>query len=217
MEKPSIYTIAEMAGVSTATVSRALSGKGGIRPDTRQRILDVAAQLNYRPSQLARRLSASDITIGVLYSGQQLEEFGLEIFRGAYDAGQELADYLKKEGYQVTQATISRDIRELKLTKIATNDGRQKYALMQPHGAGMNEKYLRVLKDGFISMDMAQNILVIKTVSGMAMAVAAAIDAMHWSEVAGCIAGDDTIMCAIRSTEDTLRVMDKISRIVGRQ
>ena len=96
MEKPSIYTIAEMAGVSTATVSRALSGKGGIRPDTRQRILDVAAQLNYRPSQLARRLSASDITIGVLYTGQQLEEFGLEIFRGAYDAGQELADYRVK-------------------------------------------------------------------------------------------------------------------------
>ena len=130
---------------------------------------------------------------------------------------EELADYLKKEGYRVTQATISRDIRELKLTKIATNDGRQKYALMQPQGAGMNEKYLRVLKDGFVSMDMAQNILVIKTVSGMAMAVAAAIDAMHWSEVAGCIAGDDIIMCAIRSAEDTLRVMDKIGRIAGRQ
>lgn len=130
---------------------------------------------------------------------------------------EELADYLKKEGYRVTQATISRDIRELKLTKIATNDGRQKYALMQPQGAGMNEKYLRVLKDGFVSMDMAQNILVIKTVSGMAMAVAAAIDAMHWPEVAGCIAGDDTIMCAIRSAEDTLRVMDKIGRIAGRQ
>ena len=117
----------------------------------------------------------------------------------------------------MTQATISRDIRELKLTKIATNDGRQKYALMQPQQTGMNEKYLRVLKDGFLSMDMAQNILVIKTVSGMAMAVAAAIDAMHWSEVAGCIAGDDTIMCAVRSVDDTLRVMDKISRVVGRK
>ena len=88
---------------------------------------------------------------------------------------------------------------------------------MQPQPAGMNEKYLRVLKDGFLSMDMAQNILVIKTVSGMAMAVAAAIDAMHWSEVAGCIAGDDTIMCAVRSVDDTLRVMDKISRVVGRK
>ena len=132
------------------------------------------------------------------------------------EAQEELADYLKKEGYRVTQATISRDIRELKLTKISTNDGRQKYALMQNHSAGMNEKYLRVLKDGFVSMDMAQNILVVKTVSGMAMAVAAAIDAMHWSEVAGCIAGDDTIMCAIRSVDDTIRVMDKIHKIVGK-
>jgi transcriptional regulator of arginine metabolism len=116
----------------------------------------------------------------------------------------------------VTQATVSRDIRELGLTKIATKNGRQKYAMMQGHSTQMNEKYLRVLKDGFVSMDMAQNILIVKTVSGMAMAVAAAIDAMHWSEVAGCIAGDDTIMCAIRSTDDTIHVMDKISRIVGR-
>lgn len=129
---------------------------------------------------------------------------------------EELADYLKKEGYRVTQATISRDIRELKLTKISTSDGKQKYALMQNQSAGMNEKYLRVLKDGFVSMDMAQNILVVKTVSGMAMAVAAAIDAMHWTEVAGCIAGDDTIMCAIRSVDDTIRVMDKIHKIVGK-
>lgn len=129
---------------------------------------------------------------------------------------EELADYLKKEGYRVTQATISRDIRELKLTKISTGDGKQKYALMHHQSTGMNEKYLRVLKDGFVSMDMAQNILVVKTVSGMAMAVAAAIDAMHWSEVAGSIAGDDTIMCAIRSVEDTIVVMDKIQKIIGK-
>lgn len=137
---------------------------------------------------------------------------------GKYDieTQEELADYLNQEGYRVTQATISRDIRELKLTKIATNDGKQKYALMHTQGAGMNEKYLRVLKDGFVSMDMAQNILIVKTVSGMAMAVAVAIDAMHWSEVAGCIAGDDTIMCAIRSADDTLRVMEKIHRLTGK-
>ena len=128
---------------------------------------------------------------------------------------EELAERLAKEGYQVTQATISRDIRELKLTKISTNDGRQKYALMQNHGVGMNEKYLRVLSEGFVSMDMAQSILVVKTVSGMAMAVAVAMDAMHWPEVAGCIAGDDTIMCAVRSSEDTVKVMDKINRILS--
>ncbi|MCD7813219.1 MAG: arginine repressor [Lachnospiraceae bacterium] len=129
---------------------------------------------------------------------------------------EELADYLKAEGFQVTQATVSRDIRELKLTKIALADGRQKYVLMQQQNAEAAERYLRVLKEGFVSMEMAQNILVVKTVSGMAMAVAAAIDAMHWREVAGCIAGDDTIMCANRSTDDTLIVMEKIRRIVGK-
>lgn len=128
---------------------------------------------------------------------------------------EELAEYLNKEGFQVTQATISRDIRELKLTKIAVSGGKQKYAVMQTAAAGMNEKFLRVLRDGFVSMDMAQNILVVKTVSGMAMAVAAAIDAMNWSEVAGCIAGDDTIMCAVRSVEETVQVMNKIRKIVG--
>ena len=127
---------------------------------------------------------------------------------------EELADYLVREGFPVTQATISRDIRELKLTKIATSGGKQKYALMHDGSEDMNEKYLRVLRDGFVSMDMAQNILVVKTVSGMAMAVAAALDKMHWHGVAGCIAGDDTIMCAIRSVDETLQVMGKIHQIV---
>ena len=129
---------------------------------------------------------------------------------------EELAEYLKREGYRVTQATISRDIRELKLTKIATNDGRQKYALMQSQSSGMNEKYLRVLKDGFVSMDMAQNILVVKTVSGMAMAVAAAVDALKIEEIVGCIAGDNTVMMAMRSEKDAESVMDKIGRLVTR-
>lgn len=129
---------------------------------------------------------------------------------------EELAERLNKEGFAVTQATVSRDIRELKLSKISVNGGRQKYTVMQSHSTDMDEKYLRVLKEGFVSMDMAQNILVIKTVSGMAMAVAASIDAMHWPEVAGCIAGDDTIMCAIRSVDDTLLVIDKINKILDR-
>ena len=81
----------------------------------------------------------------------------------------------------------------------------------------MNEKYIRVLRDGFVSMDMAQNILVIKTVAGMAMAVAAAVDAMKWNEVVGCIAGDDTIMCAIRTVEDTAVVMENIRKLVSKE
>ncbi len=128
---------------------------------------------------------------------------------------EELAEYLQQEGYQVTQATISRDIRELKLTKVAGRNGRQKYTLMFEGASEMNDKYLRVLREGYISMDMAQNILVVKTVSGMAMAVAAALDKMHWTEIAGCIAGDDTIMCAVRSVDETIQVMGKIRRIIA--
>ena len=80
---------------------------------------------------------------------------------------------------------------------------------------GLSDKYIRILKDGFLSMDMAQNILVIKTVSGMAMAVAAALDAIHFHEIVGCIAGDDTIMCAVRSVDDTILVMDKLRKLIA--
>ena len=137
------------------------------------------------------------------------------ISRHEIEPQEELAAWLEKEGCHVTQATISRDIRELKLTKITTGEGRSRYTLMYDGISGMNEKYLRILRDGFLSMDMAQNILVVKTVSGMAMAVAAALDKMQWPEIAGCIAGDDTIMCAVRSVDETLQVMGKIRRIIS--
>lgn len=127
---------------------------------------------------------------------------------------EELQAVLEKEGFLTTQATISRDIRELKLTKISTANGRQKYATLHDGVEDLSEKYVRVLRDGFISMDMAQNILVIKTVPGMAGAVCASLDAMHLNEIVGSIAGDDTIMCAIRTTEDTLSIMKKLRKII---
>ena len=102
----------------------------------------------------------------------------------------------------------------LKLTKVPSENGKQCYAIHQGTENGMSEKYIRILRDGYVSMDMAQNILVIKTVAGMAMAVCAALDAMKWTEIVGSIAGDDTIMCAVRSVEDTVKVMDKIRKIV---
>ena len=120
---------------------------------------------------------------------------------------EELADRLKEAGYDVTQATISRDIRELRLIKVLLDNGRQKYATFRSN----------ILREGFVSMDMAQNILVVKTLSGMAMAVAAAIDAMHMHELVGCIAGDDTIMCAIRSVDDTIVVMRKLKKIMAEE
>lgn len=127
---------------------------------------------------------------------------------------EELSAYLEQEGYQVTQATVSRDIRELKLTKVAMGNGKQKYVALLETNEDLSEKYTRVFKDGFVSIDMAQNILVIKTVSGMAMAVAAAIDAMGLHEIVGCIAGDDTIMCAVRTVEDTVMVMNRLRKLV---
>ena len=130
---------------------------------------------------------------------------------------EELAGYLKEAGFAVTQATVSRDIRELKLSKVPTGGGKQKYVILKQDDSHMGDKYIRVLRDGFISMDMAQNILVIKTVAGMASAVCAALDAMKWNEVVGCIAGDDTIMCAIRTVEDTAVVMENIRKLVSRK
>lgn len=126
----------------------------------------------------------------------------------------ELAEYLNEAGFKVTQATVSRDIRDLKLTKVPAENGRQKYAVLQSAQNGMTEKYVRILRDGFSSMDMAQNILVLKTVSGMAMAVAAALDAMNWNEIVGCIAGDDTIMCAVRTVDDTVSLMGRLRKLL---
>jgi transcriptional regulator of arginine metabolism len=128
---------------------------------------------------------------------------------------EELADLLTKAGYNVTQATISRDIRELKLTKVAGDDGRQKYIILKNNEAGLSDKFIRVLKDGFISMDMAMNIIVIKTVSGMAMAVAASLDALHIQGILGCIAGDDTVMCVVKTNEETISVMEKLNKCIN--
>ena len=126
---------------------------------------------------------------------------------------EELAADLNREGYTVTQATVSRDVVELKLSKIQTEGGRQKYAVFHPQTT-FNDKYIRILHDSYLSMDMAQNILVIKTVSGMAMAVGAALDSMQFPELIGCIAGDDTVMCAVRTVDDTIVLMDKIKKLI---
>ena len=141
--------------------------------------------------------------------GNKLKE--LRVLKGLTQ--EELAEYLNRAGYQVTQATVSRDIRELKLSKVQSENGKQHYVVLQNQDS-FSDKYIRILRDGFLSMDMAQNILVIKTGSGMAMAVAAALDAIHFHEIVGCIAGDDTIMCAVRSVDDTILVMDKIRKLV---
>lgn len=130
------------------------------------------------------------------------------------DTQEELADRLCEAGYQVTQATVSRDIRELKLSKVSVGKGRQKYVAFTQDESHLGDKYIRVLREGYVSMDLAQNLLVMKTVPGMAMAVAAAVDALKIEEIVGCIAGDNTIMMAMRNVTSALAVKDKIERMI---
>ena len=126
---------------------------------------------------------------------------------------EELAEKLGGAGFAVTQATISRDIRELKLTKIQHGE-KQIYAALTENKFSNSNKYIDIFKHSFVSMDMAQNILVIKTASGTAMALATALDSLHWDEIVGTIAGDDTVMCAIRTVEDTKKLMKKLEDIL---
>lgn len=137
------------------------------------------------------------------------------IARYEVETQEQLASLLKDEGYDVTQATVSRDIRQMKLSKQVTEDGRQKYVYSTADSEVMQDKYVSVLKAGFVKMDVAQNLLVIKTVSGMAMALAAAIDAIEMPEIVGCIAGDDTIMIAIKTNQEALEVMEKFRSMLA--
>jgi len=123
----------------------------------------------------------------------------------------ELVDRLRKSGYDVTQATVSRDIRELNLTKV-NNGNRQKYAVIVKDEE-FSDKYVRVLKEGFVSMLSSGNLIVLKTVVGMAMAVATAIDALEMPEIIGCIAGDDTIFIAVSENNSTMDVMNKLKKL----
>ncbi len=137
----------------------------------------------------------------------------LELIKNSHiDTQEELARQLKAAGFQVTQATVSRDIRALNLTKVTGSDGRVHYAVLREEEVRiLGDKYARVLKEAVVTISVGQNILVIKTVPGMAMGVAAAIDGLKWPEVLGCIAGDDTIMCVLKTNDQALEAREKLS------
>lgn len=126
---------------------------------------------------------------------------------------EELAARLKESGFSATQATISRDIRELKLTKTPTGTGRVRYAVTPKQDRDTDGKYLRTFKAAVVSMETAGNLLVIKTENGMAMAAAAALDEMNWPEIVGCIAGDDTIFVANKTPQASEKVLERLRTI----
>lgn len=140
----------------------------------------------------------------------------LEIIQ-KYEVGtqEELAAHLREAGFAVTQATVSRDIRELKLSKVPAAGGGQKYVALEHDEGPRGDRFIRVLHDALSSMEAAQNLLVVRTVSGMAMAAATALDALRFPEVVGCIAGDDTIFVATHTTKEAQELMDKIQSITA--
>jgi transcriptional regulator of arginine metabolism len=101
-------------------------------------------------------------------------------------------------------------VRELKLTKVASEDGGQKYAILSSGDVQISERLGRVFRDGVLSMDYAQNIIVIRTLNGMAMAVAAALDSMENNEIMGSIAGDDTIFCVVKTEQKAIKLIERL-------
>lgn len=113
----------------------------------------------------------------------------------------ELVDFLCGDGFNVTQATVSRDIKELHLVKVPTNNGRYKYSLPADQRFNPQQKLKRILIDSFVSIDQADNLLVMKTMPGNANAVGALIDILEWPEIMGTICGDDTILLICRNLD----------------
>ena len=128
----------------------------------------------------------------------------------------DLLEKLKEEGFQATQATVSRDIREMNLTKVSVPGARQKYAVEKNNRYETLDSYKKVLSTGIISVDAAENLIVIKTISGVAMAVAAALDHMAIDGLMGCIAGDDTIFLAVKDKNLTMSIKAQIEKMYGK-
>ncbi|MDQ2086637.1 arginine repressor [Herbivorax sp. ANBcel31] len=126
---------------------------------------------------------------------------------------EEIADRLKKAGMDVTQATISRDIKELRLIKVLAPNGRYKYAPFSKEGNVYLNRLMTIFSKSYASSDYANNIVVVKTLPGMAQASASAIDSLEWAEIIGTIAGDDTIMIICRAEKIAEELVDKFKKL----
>ncbi len=138
----------------------------------------------------------------------------LEIIRDASVATQEeLATLMLAAGMEVTQATVSRDIKDLGIIKVTTSTGAQKYVPMERSGETTSVRLLKVFSEAVVSVNVAMNLVILKTLPGMAQAGASALDSMRLPEVAGCIAGDDTIFVAARTLEQAKQLGVFLSRM----
>ena len=139
----------------------------------------------------------------------------LDIIESAdIETQEELADELSKRGIVVTQATVSRDIKELRLLKVLADNGGYKYATVDKAEKGLSERFIRIFSESTLSMQSAENIIVIKTLSGSANAAAEAVDSLRWPEIVGSLAGDNTILGVIKDKEHVQNVMDKFNAMI---
>ena len=127
---------------------------------------------------------------------------------------EELADALREHGMVVTQATVSRDIKEMHLLKVLSEEGGYRYATMDKSEQGMNERLIRMLSDSVVDMSSANNLIVLHTLPGSAHVAGEAVDSLRWPEVLGTIAGDNTILVIVRSNEDVDAVLRRFRGIV---
>ncbi len=128
---------------------------------------------------------------------------------------EELSECLCERGYMTTQATISRDIREMKLIKVSNGKGKYIYALPRTEQSAIGAKYRNLLCQTVEKLDMANNIVVVKTISGMAQGAAAAIDSAGRSEIVGSVAGDDTVIIVMRTNDSARALVEELSDIIG--
>ena len=129
---------------------------------------------------------------------------------------EELAEELKNRGVRVTQATVSRDIKELRLLKVLSERGGYKYATVERAEKGMNDRFARILAESIVNMEAVNNLIVVNTLSASAGAAGEAIDSMKWSEVMGTIAGDNTLLIITRSTEAAEALVAKFNALLNR-
>ena len=127
---------------------------------------------------------------------------------------EELADALRKHGMVVTQATVSRDIREMHLLKVLADDGSYRYATMEKGDTGVSDRLIRMLADSVVEMNYANNLIVIRTLPGSAHVAAEAVDNLKWPEVLGTIAGDNTILVIVRANDEVDAVMKRFRSII---
>ena len=127
---------------------------------------------------------------------------------------EELASALNARGIRVTHATVSRDIKELRLLKVLTPSGKYKYATGDQADNNLTDRFIRMLAESLLSVSAANNLIVVKTLSGSANVAAEALDSMHWPEVLGTLAGDNTVLLIIRSNEETLTVTSRIRELM---